>query len=64
MSPCGTEYQCKECGHSFDRLVKDSEEVRCPRCGSDELERNPFLLGSCSVDELTEEDYFAAAMEL
>lgn len=34
------EYECRECGHVFDRFQKMSEDAltRCPRCGG-EVER-------------------------
>jgi len=56
MSEYRGEYVCAECGHEFD--PHDSkEEPRCPRCGSEKLERTPFLFGTASADELTAEDY-------
>jgi putative FmdB family regulatory protein len=33
------EYACRECEHSFETLVFDSETVECPECHSDRLER-------------------------
>jgi len=73
MTAQAPEYKCKVCGHTFDvlkdatlSLSKDGdyeEAVRCPRCGSDQVERNPYLFGSPDA-ELTPEDYFAAAMQL
>ncbi|MDD3731386.1 MAG: zinc ribbon domain-containing protein [candidate division Zixibacteria bacterium] len=30
------EYQCTDCGHKFDELVKNASEViPCPKCGSE-----------------------------
>jgi putative FmdB family regulatory protein len=35
------EYKCKDCGMAFEALVRsfDSEAVRCPGCGSGNMER-------------------------
>ncbi|MBU4194569.1 MAG: zinc ribbon domain-containing protein [Actinobacteria bacterium] len=27
------EYRCKGCGKRFEKLVRGSEDVRCPQCG-------------------------------
>ncbi len=56
--PCTEEYDCRSCGHSFPGpLATPEHPVSCPRCGSDELMRNPWLLGSPFADGLTEQDY-------
>lgn len=34
------EYYCKQCADEFEKLVlRESEEVSCPSCGSNEVER-------------------------
>lgn len=33
------EYTCRKCEHSFEALVFDGEQVTCPECQSDRLER-------------------------
>jgi putative FmdB family regulatory protein len=33
------EYRCKECGHSFETLVRGRERARCPSCESFKLEK-------------------------
>jgi len=33
------EYSCQQCQHAFETLVRDGEEVECPRCRSQNLER-------------------------
>ncbi len=58
-----SEYKCSECEHDFNRFPWTEEKIRCPRCGSDEVEHNPYLLGTCSADLLTSEDYFAVALK-
>lgn len=59
------EYRCLDCGHSFPWLARDGETPPvCPRCGSQRLERNPWLLGTPSSEGLTEEDYFAAGLKV
>ncbi|RLA96151.1 MAG: zinc ribbon domain-containing protein [Deltaproteobacteria bacterium] len=43
------EYRCKRCDEVFEVLQlrsKEEERVRCPRCGSEEVER---LLSACSL---------------
>jgi putative FmdB family regulatory protein len=44
------EYQCKACGHRFEALVIGSRQPACPRCDSQELEKqfSTFGLGSTS----------------
>jgi putative FmdB family regulatory protein len=46
-------YKCKDCGAQFELLVgvtSDSNEIRCEKCGSKNLERllSTFGLGSSS----------------
>lgn len=33
------EYACKRCEHTFEALVFDGEQVECPECRHDKLER-------------------------
>lgn len=34
------EYECKSCGHSFERIMKVGEEAPpCPACGMGRVER-------------------------
>ena len=33
------EYACQECDHTFEALVFNGEQVDCPECHSDKLER-------------------------
>jgi len=40
------EYQCRACGHSFEVLVRGAEQLACPACHSDDIER---LLSSFGV---------------
>ncbi len=57
------EFTCKKCGHSFNRLVASKgADVKCPRCGGDELETNCYLLGTADASELTFEDYCDVAL--
>ncbi len=57
------EYKCTECAHDFGRIPGIDEAVRCPRCGSERIETNPYLLGTDSAEALTHEDYFAVALK-
>ena len=47
------EYQCRECGHRFERLrsMKDADsDVECPKCHSPKAERqlSTFAAGGCA----------------
>jgi putative FmdB family regulatory protein len=33
------EYQCRECGHQFEALVRKTDVPACPSCTSTDLER-------------------------
>lgn len=55
------EYKCCQCGHTFNLLIDaDKENVRCPHCGSDKVERVKYLFGTESAEGLTPQDYFDA----
>ena len=61
---CGEEYRCLQCGHAFTPAVDaDRETVCCPRCGSNKLERVPYLFGSPDAEGLTPEDYYAVCLK-
>jgi putative FmdB family regulatory protein len=58
-----SEYRCRQCGHEFSLLPSTVEkEARCPRCGSESLERSAYLLGTESAEGLLPEDYFEIAL--
>ncbi len=43
------EFDCKECGEKFDKLVRSSaaqSEVVCPSCGSDEVKKRMSLFAA------------------
>jgi len=52
-----------QCGHEFGRGPWMDDAIQCPRCGSDTVETNPYLFGSCSAEGLTPEDYYAVALK-
>lgn len=33
------EYRCESCGHSFEHLVRAGVPPSCPKCGSEQLEK-------------------------
>jgi putative FmdB family regulatory protein len=33
------EYQCSQCQHQFELLVRSGEAPRCPECGTQQLEK-------------------------
>jgi putative FmdB family regulatory protein len=33
------EYQCRRCGHRFERLVRRGDAPACPSCEGDELQQ-------------------------
>jgi len=39
------EYQCKTCGHRFEALVVGCRTPACPRCASEELEKQYSTFG-------------------
>ena len=39
------EYRCKSCGHRFEALVIGSRKPVCPRCGSEDLEKQFSTFG-------------------
>ena len=39
------EYQCKTCGHRFEALVVGSRTPACPRCTSEDLEKQHSTFG-------------------
>ncbi|MFZ0731917.1 MAG: zinc ribbon domain-containing protein [Candidatus Sulfotelmatobacter sp.] len=46
------EYQCRRCGHIFEKLrrIADADsDLECPKCHSDEIERqfSTFAAGGC-----------------
>lgn len=58
-----SEYRCRQCGHEFTPLPGTTEKGnRCPRCGSESLERSAYLLGTASAEGLLPEDYFDVAL--
>jgi len=40
------EYQCKQCGHEFEKLVFDSKAVECPKCKSSQTEKKISVFAS------------------
>jgi putative FmdB family regulatory protein len=46
------EYECKSCGHSFERIMKVGEETpTCPACGANQPQRRitPFRTNAWST---------------
>jgi putative FmdB family regulatory protein len=33
------EYQCVDCSHKFEVLIRGREQAACPRCGSQQVEK-------------------------
>ena len=62
MIYCG-EYKCIECGHDFGPMPGAGEGLHCPRCGSGQIEHNPYLFGSPNAEDLTPEDYFSVLLK-
>ena len=45
------EYRCPVCGHVFDhfwRGAERAEELRCPQCGAEKVEKKVSRLGCCT----------------
>jgi putative FmdB family regulatory protein len=45
------EYKCSSCGKDFEKLVFGSQEVKCPGCGSEEVEKKLSLFGMSGVEK-------------
>ena len=58
------EYTCLDCGHRFPWSSTDRPEALCPRCGSSDLESNPWLLGHDHADGLADEDHFFSGLSV
>jgi putative FmdB family regulatory protein len=39
------EYTCQDCGHAFEALVRSSTVPECPRCHSNQLEKQLSVVG-------------------
>jgi len=48
------EYQCKTCRHRFEALVVGSRRPACPRCTSEELEKQHSTFGCGGSGRLQE----------
>lgn len=49
-------YRCRVCGESFEKLIlsaRKADEVVCPACESEEVERTPSLFGIGGIDRGT-----------
>jgi putative FmdB family regulatory protein len=44
------EYVCRSCEHTFETLVFDGEQVECPECHGEQLERLLSLPGRPHTD--------------
>lgn len=33
------EYKCEDCGHEFEELTRGEEQVQCPECESEQVEK-------------------------
>jgi len=44
------EYNCRDCGHQFEKLVNRSEQPRCPSCQGSKLEQllSVFAVGGAT----------------
>ena len=42
------EYDCLDCGHRFETLVRGESAVQCPQCASSKVERLLSLFGVSS----------------
>jgi putative FmdB family regulatory protein len=46
------EYECRACGHEFERLVRTGDVPACPSCNSQDLEKL-LSLSSISTDSIS-----------
>ena len=53
------EYECRDCGHRFEYLVRGSSTASCPACHSSHLDRMLSVF-AVSTGSATKSDSFAA----
>lgn len=41
------EYACENCGKAFEELVRGSEKIKCPGCGSENVARKLSTFAAC-----------------
>lgn len=41
------EYACDICGKAFEELVRGSEKIQCPECGSERVTRKLSTFAGC-----------------
>ena len=58
----GDEHLCCACQHTFPWYPSDGPTARCPRCGSPNVEKNPWLLCQGNAEGLTDEDHYLAGL--
>lgn len=59
MSRVCSEFTCKDCGHEFNKLQdSDTDNFKCPRCGSKNIEKNRFFFDPNSDELPSIEDYY------
>ena len=47
------EYRCSECGEQFEKFVRSmnaEREVQCPKCQSEQVEKQISLFGASSTE--------------
>lgn len=47
------EYKCDKCGHEFEKLVFGQQEVLCPECGSNMVNKKISVFGMSGVEKQT-----------
>ena len=60
----GDEYHCRACHHTFPWYPSGGPAPCCPRCGSLNVEKNPWLLSQSGADGLTDEDHYLAGLSV
>ncbi len=45
------EYQCRDCGEEFEKLLFGPRQVRCPRCESEDVRKKFSLFGMSGVEK-------------
>ena len=60
----GDEHLCRACQHTFPWYPSDGPTPNCPRCGSPDVEKNPWLLYQSDAEGLTDEDHFLAGLSV
>ena len=56
------EHLCRSCGHLFPWRPANGPAPVCPRCGSPQVDANPWLLCQSEAEGISHQDHFMAGL--